>query len=82
MDLYAYKNVDVLFEDTFYARTPDMNRSFPPTEKASYTIISENDVRSTIEQIPLEPLPEPKEKTNEETVKESPTMDSDKSPKV
>jgi hypothetical protein len=78
----TYKNVDVLFEDTFYARTPAMNRTFPPTEKATYTIISENEVRSTIEQIPLEPLPEPKEKTNEETAKESPTMDSNKSPKV
>ena len=78
----TYKNVDVLFEDVFYARTPDMNKTYPPTPKATYTIISENNMRSTVEEIPLDPLPEPKEKTNEETVKESPTMDSDKSPKV
>lgn len=78
----TYKNVDVLFEDVFYARTPDMNKTYPPTPKATYTIISENNMRSTVEEIPLDPLPEPKEKTNEETVKESPSMDSDKSPKV
>lgn len=65
----TYKNVDVLFEDTFYARTPAMNRTFPPTEKATYTIISENEVRSTIEQIPLEPLPEPKEKLMKKLLK-------------
>jgi len=78
----TYKNVDVLFEDVFYARTPDMNKTYPPTPKATYTIISENNMRSTVEEIPLDPLPEPKEKTNEETVKESPSMDSDKSPKI
>ena len=78
----TYKNVDVLFEDVFYARTPDMNKTYPPTPKATYTIISENNMRSTVEEIPLDPLPEPKEKTNEETVKESPPMDSAKSPKV
>lgn len=78
----TYKNVDVLFEDVFYARTPDMNKTYPPTPKATYTIISENNMRSTVEEIPLDPLPEPKEKTNEETVKESPSMDSNKSPKV
>ena len=78
----TYKNVDVLFEDIFYARTPDMNKTYPPTPKATYTIISENNMRSTVEEIPLDPLPEPKEKTNEETVKENPSMDSDKSPKI
>lgn len=69
----TWKNIDVLLEDVFYARTPDLGQSFPPTPNAKYEIISENEVRSTVEEIPLEPLPEPKEK-NEETTKENTTV--------
>jgi hypothetical protein len=87
----TWKNIDVLMEDTFYARTPDLIRSFPPTSNAKYEVIGENEMRSTLEEIPLDPLPEPtKEKTNEatqenlneETIKENPQLDSDKPPKV
>jgi len=77
----TWKNVDVLLEDTFYARTPDLGKDFAPTPNAKYEVISENEVRSTVEEIPLEPLPEPKE-NNEETTKESPPLANNQPPKV
>ena len=91
----TWKNIDVLMEDTFYARTPDLIRSFPPTSNAKYEVVGENEVRSTLEEIPLDPLPvSTKEKTkentnettqenvNEETIKENPPLDSNKPPQV
>ena len=73
----TWLNVDILYEDEFYARTPDTDKVFPPTVKASYTVIAQNTTRSTLEELPIE-----EEKTNEETPKENPTMDQSKSPEV
>ena len=78
----TWKNVDVLLEDVFYARTPDLGQDFPPTANAKYEVISENEVRSTVEEIPLDPLPETKETKNEETIKESPSVATSQPPKV
>jgi hypothetical protein len=44
-------------------------------------IISQNEVRSTVEEIPLDPLPEPKE-TNEKTTKENTTVAVEQPPKI
>tara|TARA_X000001382_G_scaffold10860_2_gene7441 strand:- start:1854 stop:2117 length:264 start_codon:yes stop_codon:yes gene_type:complete len=76
----TWLNVDILYEDEFYARTPDTDNIFPPTVKAKYTVIGQNTTRSTLEEIPIEPKTE--EKTNEETTKENPTMDIPKSTQV
>ena len=66
----TYMTVDVLLEDEFYAKTPDLDRSFPPSNKAKWTVIEQKDTRSTLEELPIE-----EEKTNEETPKENPSMD-------
>jgi len=91
----TWLNVDVLYEDEFYARTPDLEQNFPATVKAKYTIVGQNTTRSTLEELPLDPpkeevekkpeestQPVTEEKKDEETTKENPTLDSDKSPKV
>ena len=81
----TWLNVDILYEDEFYARTPDLDKTYPPTVKATYNIIGQNTTRSTLEELPLEPKkeePKIEEKTNEKTPKENPTMDSSKSPEV
>ena len=57
-------NADILYEDVFYARTPDTEKKFPPTINATYKIIGESTLRSTLEELPLEPLPEEKAKEN------------------
>ena len=44
-------------------------------------VIGENNVRSTVEEIPLEPLPEPKE-TNEKTTKENTIVVVEQPPKI
>ena len=72
----TYMNVDILMEDTFYARTPDLNKEFPPSSKATFTILENRDKRSTLEEIPIE------NQTNEETPKENPTMDKPKPTEV
>jgi hypothetical protein len=62
-------SVDVLLEDEFYAKTPDLDRSFPPSSKAKWTVLEQKDTRSTLEELPIE------EEKNEETPKENPSMD-------
>ena len=57
-------NADILYEDVFYARTPDTENKFPPTINATYKIVGESTLRSTLEELPLEPLPEEKAKEN------------------
>lgn len=57
-------NADILYEDVFYARTPDTENKFPPTINATYKIIGESTSRSTLEELPIEPLPEEKVKEN------------------
>ena len=57
-------NADILYEDVFYARTPDTENKFPPTINATYKIIGESTSRSTLEELPIEPLPEEKAKEN------------------
>ena len=66
----TYMTVDVLLEDEFYAKTPDLDRSFPPSNKAKWTVIEQKDTRSTLEELPIE-----EEKTNEQFPKENPSMD-------
>jgi hypothetical protein len=58
-----------LLEDEFYAKTPDLDRSFPPSSKAKWTVLEQKDTRSTLEELPIE------EEKNEETPKENPSMD-------
>lgn len=77
----TWKNVDILMEDVFYARSPDLGKYFPPSTEAKMEVIAENDVRSTVEEIPLDPLPEPKE-TNEKTIKENNTVAVEQPPKI
>ena len=50
----TYLNVDILIEDEFYAKTPQMNKDYPITDKAKHTIIGTNTKRSTIEEIDVE----------------------------
>jgi hypothetical protein len=69
-------NADILFEDEFYARTPDTDKSFPPSVNATYTVIAQNTTRSTLEEIPIE------DKKDEETVKENTTLDQSKSTQI
>tara|TARA_B100001094_G_C17614134_1_gene522683 strand:+ start:12 stop:326 length:315 start_codon:yes stop_codon:yes gene_type:complete len=57
-------NADILYEDVFYARTPDTENKFPPTINATYKIIGESTSRSTLEELPIEPLPEEKTQKN------------------
>ena len=82
----TWLNVDILYEDVFYARTPDTEKTFPPTVNASYTIVGQNTTRSTLEEIPVEDE-KPKEKTheenkNEETIKTDTTVVINKPPEV
>lgn len=69
-------NADILFEDEFYARTPDLDKSFPPSVNATYTVIAQNTTRSTLEELPIEEI------KDEETTKENPTMDQSKSTQI
>ena len=75
-------NADILYEDVFYARTPDTENKFPPTVNATYKVIGESTSRSTLEEIPLDPTPEnPTEKEenkNEEVIKTTTTVVVDK----
>jgi hypothetical protein len=79
-------NADILYEDVFYARTPDTENQFPPTVNATYKIVGESNQRSTLEEIPLDPTPEnPTEKEenkNEETTKTTTTVVVDKPTEV
>tara|TARA_Y100000114_G_C11487734_1_gene198377 strand:+ start:122 stop:451 length:330 start_codon:yes stop_codon:yes gene_type:complete len=63
----TWLNVDILYEDEFYARTPDTDKTFPPTIKATYTIVGQNTTRSTLEELPLDPLPETEKKQEDTT---------------
>ncbi len=88
----TWLNVDVLYEDEFYARTPDLEKTFPATVKAKYTIVGQNTTRSTLEELPLDPPKEEKKDdptptsevktTNEEIIKESPPVDNTKSTEI
>lgn len=79
-------NADILYEDVFYARTPDTENQFPPTVNATYKIVGESNQRSTLEEIPLDPIPEnPTEKEenkNEEATKTTTTVVVDKPTEV
>lgn len=46
--------VDVLLEDEFYAKTPDLDKTFPPSNKAKWTVVEQKDTRSTLEELPIE----------------------------
>lgn len=65
----TYINADILMEDTFYAKTPDLNANFPPSNKAVFTVLEKRETRSTLEEI---------DETNEKTTKENPTVDQSK----
>ena len=67
MEKRTWLNVDILYEDEFYARTPDTDKTFPPTVKATYTIVGQNTTRSTLEELPLDPLPETEKKQEDTT---------------
>ena len=69
-------NVDILMEDTFYARTPDVNKEFPPSSKAIFTIVEHREKRSTLEEIPIE------NESNEKTPEENITVDKPKPAEV
>ena len=50
-----WKNIDILIEDEFYAKTPDLSdKVFPITAKATHKIIGTNTVRSTVEEVNTE----------------------------
>lgn len=72
----TYMNVDILMEDIFYARTPDINNEYPPSTKAVFTIIEHREKRSTLEEVPIE------DEKNEETSKENLTVDQPKPTEV
>lgn len=72
----TYMNVDILMEDTFYARTPDINNEYPPSTKAVFTIIEHREKRSTLEEVPIE------DEKNEEAPKENTSMDQSKSTEI
>tara|TARA_R100001198_G_C5022935_1_gene92563 strand:+ start:150 stop:431 length:282 start_codon:yes stop_codon:yes gene_type:complete len=71
-------NADILYEDVFYARTPDTENKFPPTVNATYKIVGESNQRSTLEEIPLDPTPKnptkKEEDKNEETTQTTATV--------
>ena len=67
----TYMTVEVLLEDEFYAKTPDLDTYFPPSNKANWTVIEQKESRSTLEELPIE---EEKPK-NEETTKEDTNED-------
>ncbi len=79
-------NADILYEDVFYAKTPDTERSFPPTVNASYTVVAHNETRSTLEELPVEDekskTKTPEETNNEETIKTDTTVVINKPPEV
>ena len=71
-----YLNVDILIEDEFYAKTPQMNKDYPITDKAKHTIIGTNNKRSTIEEVDEEMekiINEKISKKDTPVVKEEPT---------
>ena len=68
-------NADILFEDEFYAKTPDLNKTFPPSIKATYTVIGQNSTRSTLEELPIY-------NKNEKTTEQDTGLDQDKSTKI
>jgi hypothetical protein len=68
-------NADILFEDEFYAKTPDLNKTFPPSIKATYTVIGQNSTRSTLEELPID-------NKNEKTTEQDTGLDQDKSTKI
>ncbi len=72
----TYMNVDILMEDTFYARTPDVSKEYPPSTKAVFTILEHREKRSTLEEVPIE------DEKNEETPKENLTVDQPKPTEV
>jgi hypothetical protein len=68
-------NADILFEDEFYAKTPDLNKTFPPSIKATYTVIGQNSTRSTLEELLID-------NKNEKTTEQDTGLDQDKSTKI
>ena len=68
-------NADILFEDEFYAKTPDLNKTFPQSIKATYTVIGQNSTRSTLEELPID-------NKNEKTTEQDTGLDQDKSTKI
>jgi len=68
-------NADILFEDEFYAKTPDLNKTFPPSIKATYTVIGQNSTRSTLEELPID-------NKNEKTTEQDTDLDQDTSTKI
>jgi hypothetical protein len=68
-------NADILFEDEFYAKTPDLNKTFPPSIKATYTVIGQNSTRSTLEELPID-------NKNEKTTEQDTGLDQDISTKI
>lgn len=68
-------NADILFEDEFYAKTPDLNKTFPPSIKATYTVIGQNSTRSTLEELPID-------NKNEKTTEQDTGLDQNKSTKI
>lgn len=49
----AYIDAQIVVTDWFYAKTPDLRdeHNFPFSSKAEYTTVSQNVVRSTIEEV-------------------------------
>ena len=68
-------NADILFEDEFYAKTPDLNKTFPPSIKATYTVIGQNSTISTLEELPID-------NKNEKTTEQDTGLDQDISTKI
>lgn len=52
----TYLTVEILIEDKFYAKTPELGdiRTFPPSSKSKFKILHTLKERSTIEEIPDE----------------------------
>ncbi len=69
----TYISADILMEDVFYAKTPNLNLNFPPSNKAIFTVLEKRETRSTLEEI---------DETDEKITKEDPTVDQSKPTEV
>jgi hypothetical protein len=58
--ILTYLTVEILIEDKFYAKTPELGdiRSFPPSSLSKFKILHILKERNTIEEIPNEKTPE------------------------
>ena len=66
----TYLTVEILIEDKFYAKTPELGdiRTFPPSSNSKFKILHTLKERNTIEEINEEPIKENTEFLKKEEV--------------